>query len=65
MSDLSPSEHAILRQLVSGRAVDTVPEKLVELGFVRSEKLKQMPDRLKLIWAPTKLGRLHIARSEE
>ena len=62
---LSPTEYAILRNLVVGREVTTIPERLVELGFVRSEKLKQMPDRLKLIWAPTKLGRLHIARSEE
>lgn len=61
---LSPSEYAVLRQLVSGRSVDTIPERLVDLGFVRSEKLKRMPDLVKMIWAPTKSGKLYIARLE-
>ena len=62
---LSPSEYAVLRQLVSGRAVDTIPERLVDLGFVRSEKLRKMPDLVKMIWAPTRSGKLYIARSED
>lgn len=61
---LSPSEYAILRQLVSGREVSTIPERLVDLGFVRSEKLRGTTGMLKLIWAPTKNGKLHIARLE-
>lgn len=61
---LSPSEYAILRQLVSGREVSTIPERLVDLGFVRSEKLKRMPDLVKMIWAPTRAGKLMIARLE-
>lgn len=64
MVELSPSEYAILRQLVSGRSVDTIPERLVDLGFVRSEKLKRMPDLVKMIWAPTRTGKLYIARLE-
>jgi len=62
---LSPSEYAVLRNLVVGRAVDTIPERLVDLGFVRSEKLKRMPDLVKMIWAPTKAGRLFVARMED
>lgn len=62
---LSPSEYAILRQLVSGRSVDTIPERLVDLGFVRSEKLRKMPDLVKMIWAPTRAGRLFVARMED
>lgn len=65
MPDLTATEHAILRQLVIGRAVDTVPERLVDLGFVRAEKLRKAPDLVKMIWVPTKAGKLQITRTEE
>ena len=62
---LSPTEYAILRNLVVGREVTTIPERLVELGFVRSEKLRSTIGMVKMVWVATRNGRLCIARSEE
>lgn len=62
---LSATEHAVLRQLVSGRAVDTIPERLVELGFVRSEKLRSTIGMVKMFWVATRSGRIFVARSED
>ena len=60
-----PTEYAILRNLVVGREVTTIPERLVELGFVRSEKLRSTIGMVKMVWVATRNGRLCIARSEE
>ena len=65
MPELTNAEHAVLRQLVSGREVTTIPERLVELGFVRSEKLRSTIGMVKMVWMPTKSARIFIARSEE
>ena len=47
------------------RAVDTIPERLVELGFVRSEKLRSTIGMVKMVWVATRNGRIFVARSEE